>query len=267
MSSIELARFIRRKSLEMVSQANASHIGSALSIADILAVLYSDVLRVDTQNPSYEDRDRFILSKGHATVALYAALAAKGFISQDELKTYGELNSRLMSHVSHKVPGIEFSTGSLGHGLPFGVGKALHAKKQKKTWKTYVLMSDGELAEGSNWESYLFARHHSLSNLVAIVDNNNLQSFTTIANTLNTYPIDIKLSAFDWRTLTINGHDHDDIRNALFLKEDSNRPLMIICNTIKGKGVDFMENKVEWHYKSPNAVQLKEAISQLDGAL
>lgn len=266
MSSRQLAKFIRKKSLEMVSQANASHIGSALSIADILAVLYDDVLSVDSHDPCFEDRDRFILSKGHATVALYAALAARGFINQDELKTYGELNSRLMNHVSHKVPGVEFSTGSLGHGLPFGVGKALYAKKQKKTWKTYVLMSDGELAEGSNWESYLFARHHSLGNLVAIVDNNNLQSFTTIADTLNTFPMDHKLTAFDWRVLTIDGHDHDEIRNALSSKDDCSKPLMIICNTVKGKGVDFMENKVEWHYKSPNAVELKEAISQINGA-
>ncbi len=266
MSSIELAKFIRKKSLEMVSRANASHIGSALSIADILAVLYSDVLKVNSQDPSFEDRDRFILSKGHAVVALYSVLAARGFIPEDELKSYGELNSRLMNHVSHKVPGIEFSTGSLGHGLPFGVGKALHAKKQKKIWKTYVLMSDGELAEGSNWESYLFARHHSLGNLIAIVDNNNLQSLTTIADTLNTFPIDRKLSAFDWQTLTINGHNHDEIRNALLMKGDINRPLMIICNTIKGKGVDFMENKVEWHYKSPNDVQLKEALSKIEGA-
>lgn len=267
MSSIELAKFIRKKSLEMVHRANASHIGSALSIADILAVLYSDVLNIDSGDAKSDNRDRFILSKGHATVALYAALAAKGFISEDELKTYGDAGSRLMNHVSHKVPGVEFSTGSLGHGLPFGVGKAFHAKNLKKAWKTYVLMSDGELAEGSNWESYLFARHHSLGNLVAIVDSNNLQSFTTIANTLNTFPIDLKLSAFDWRVLTIDGHDHNQIRNALSSKEDPDRPLMIICNTVKGKGVDFMENKVEWHYKSPNAIQLQQALSQLGGAL
>lgn len=266
MSSLDLAKFIRKKSLEMVSQANASHIGSALSIADILAVLYSDVLKINSQDSRFDDRDRFILSKGHATVALYAALAARGFITEEELKTYGELNSRLMNHVSHKVPGVEFSTGSLGHGLPFGVGKALHAKKHKKVWKTYVLMSDGELAEGSNWESYLFARHHSLGNLVAIVDNNSLQSFTTIADTLNTFPMDRKLSAFDWRVLTIDGHDHDQIREALSFNKDSSRPLMVICNTVKGKGVDFMENKVEWHYKSPNPLQLKEAVSQIDGA-
>jgi len=264
MISKELASYIRKKSLEMVSQANASHIGSALSIADILAVLYADVMRFKANDPNWDNRDRFILSKGHATVALYSALAASGFFDKELLNTYGEDGSILMNHVSHKVPGVEFSTGSLGHGLPFGIGKALHAKNQGQKWKTFVLMSDGELGEGSNWESFLFASHHALGNLVAIVDNNNLQSFTTIAETLNTFPMDRKMEAFNWRVVTIDGHSHDEIRNALLMKSDDDKPLMIICKTVKGKGVDFMENKVEWHYKSPSPLQLKDAIAQIE---
>lgn len=267
MDSIALARNIRIKSLEMVFRASSSHIGSALSIADILAVLYSDVLDIDPFFPLTPDRDRFILSKGHAAVALYAVLAARGFIKGEELETYGLMNSRLMGHASHFVPGVEFSSGSLGHGLPFGLGKALYAKRHRKGWKTFILMSDGELAEGSNWESFLFARHHQLDNLIVIVDNNNLQSFSTISDTLNTYPIDIKLLSLDWRVSSIDGHNHDELRSALLEENDAcGRPLMVLCRTVKGKGVSFMENQVCWHYRSPTSDELKRAISQV-GAL
>ena len=168
----------------MVTRAKASHIGSALSIADIVAVIYSDILRVDPAQPIMADRDRFILSKGHACVAVYAALAEKGFFSISELETYGQDHSNMMNHISHKVPGVEFSSGALGHGLPFGVGKALASKRLKVDWRVFVLLSDGEMDEGSNWEALMFAAHHRLDNLVAIIDYNKLQSLTTVKKNL-----------------------------------------------------------------------------------
>lgn len=179
MSSRELAVAIRRLSLEMVHAANASHIGGALFMADLIAVLYSAVLRFRAEEPHWPGRDRFILSKGHCCAVVYAALASKGFFPVEELKAYGTDGSRLMTHISHKVPGVEFSTGSLGHGLPFGAGRALAAKRLKKNWRTFVMLSDGELDEGSNWEAILFAPQHRLDNLVAIVDYNKIQASAT----------------------------------------------------------------------------------------
>jgi transketolase len=184
----ELAREIKTLSLEMVTRAKASHIGSAFSIADIVAVLYGSVLNVDPLQPKLSTRDRFILSKGHACVAVYSALAARGFFPKEDLVTYGQDHSLLMNHISHKISGVEFSTGSLGHGLPFGVGKALAANKRGENWRTFVLMSDGELGEGSNWEAFMFAAHHQLSNLVAIIDYNKLQSLTSVDKTLRVEP-------------------------------------------------------------------------------
>lgn len=254
---------IRKSSLEMVTTAKAAHIGSNLSIADLVAVLYCDILNIDPTEPLKEDRDRFILSKGHACAIIYAALAEKGFFNKNLLKTFGEANSILMSHISHKVPGVEFSTGSLGHGLPFGVGKALGAKIQRKKWRTYVILGDGELDEGSNWEALLFASHHKLHNLVTIVDYNNLQSFTTLDETLNMKPLEEKFLSFGCSVLTIDGHDHDQISNALKLRDSEEKPLVVIAKTIKGKGVSFMENRNEWHYRSPNLQQLEEAISEV----
>jgi len=256
---------IRTRSLQMVHTARASHIGSALSIADIVATLYDKVLCIDPQKPQWKDRDRFILSKGHACVSVYAALAIKGFITDDELKTYGQDFSLLMNHISHKVPGVEFSTGALGHGLSFGAGKAFAAKKMGAKWKTFVLMSDGELGEGSNWEAFLFAAHHHLDNLVAIIDYNKLQSLTTVENTLNIEPLANKFNAFGWNVREVNGHDCDALEKTLSSAPwNDNRPSVLIAHTTKGKGVSFMENSVEWHYKSPNAEQFAKAISELE---
>ena len=179
-STEDLAARVRCRAIEMVSRARASHIGSALSITDIIAVLYGRTLRVDPAAPDHADRDRFILSKGHACVAVYAALAETGFIDPALLQTYGAEGSALMAHISHKVPGVEFSTGALGHGLPFGAGKALAAKRLGKNWRTVVLTSDGEWGEGSNWEAALFAAHHQLDNLLCIIDYNKLQSLKTV---------------------------------------------------------------------------------------
>jgi transketolase len=255
---------IRKIALQMVHRAKASHIGGVLSIADILSVLYSDILNVRSSDPQWDLRDRFILSKGHCCAGVYAALSLREFISSDEILTYAQDGSRLMSHISHKVPGVEFSTGSLGHGLPFGVGKALAAKMKSKPWRTFVLMSDGELDEGSNWEAFMFAAHHGLDGLVAIIDYNKLQSLTTVDNTLRLEPLRDKLEAFGWCVREVNGHDHHQIQehlNAIPWKVGT--PSVLIAHTIKGKGVSFMENKVEWHYRSPSDTQLTAALDEI----
>lgn len=265
MISQHFAKNIRKYALEMVTRSRASHIASALSIADIVAVLYSYVLRIDATHPKMPDRDRFILSKGHSCVAVYAALAEKGFFPVSELKTYGQDNSILMNHISHKVPGVEFSTGSLGHGLPFGVGKALAAKKLKATWRVYVLLSDGEMDEGSNWEALMFAAHHRLDNLIAIIDYNKLQSMTTVEKTLGLEPLAEKLRAFGSSVHEVNGHDHEQLKQTLSsVPWDNGKPSVVIAHTVKGKGVNFMENRVEWHYRSPNSEQLAEALRELE---
>ncbi|MBE7565747.1 transketolase [Acidithiobacillus sp. HP-11] len=260
----DLARNIRINALKMVHKAKASHIASALSIADILAVLYGQIMTFDSSNPKSVLRDRFILSKGHSCVAVYSALAEIGFIQRKQLETYGEDHSWLMNHISHKVPGVEFSTGSLGHGLPFGTGKALAAKILGQHFRTFVLLSDGEMDEGSNWEALMFAAHHQLSSLVAIIDYNKLQSLGTVSSTIELEPLNDKLTSFGWNVREIDGHDHGEIVTALSPAE-SEKPVIVIAHTTKGKGVSFMENRVEWHYKNPNDEQLTQALKELEG--
>ena len=255
---------VRKHTLEMVYHAKASHIGGAFSMVDILSVLYNGILNIDPENPNKKDRDRFILSKGHACTALYATLALKGFFPIEELKTYAADGSRLMSHTNHKVPGVELSTGSLGHGLSVACGLALAAKAKKENWKTYCLLSDGELDEGSNWESILFAAHHNLENLTAIVDYNKIQAFGNTNDVLNLESLSDKFSSFGWNVLEIDGHDYQQIENALTKEQTNKKPLVIIAHTIKGKGVDFMENELLWHYRNPNQEQFEEALKQLD---
>ena len=261
-----LAKRIRAQALRMVTRAKASHIGSALSIADIMAVLYGRALRVHPAAPRHPERDRFILSKGHACVAVYAALAETGFIDRSLLETYGTDGSMLMAHISHKVPGAEFSTGALGHGLPFGTGKALAAKRRGEAWRTVVLTSDGEWGEGSNWEAALLAAHHGLDNLVCILDYNKLQSLRTVDETLRLEPLHSKFGAFGWAVREVDGHDHDVLTAAL---EGgpwvAGKPMMLICHTTKGKGVSFMENKVEWHYRNPTPELLEAALAEIEG--
>jgi len=261
--TIALAARIRRSAVQMVYKAKASHIGSALSIADIVAVLYGNIMQFDPLDPSNPNRDRFILSKGHACVALYAALADSGFFPLCDLDTYGADHSKLMNHVSHSVPGVEFSTGSLGHGLPYGVGKALGARIKKMSWRTFVLLGDGEMDEGSNWEALMFAAHHKLNSLVAIIDYNKIQSMDTVSNTLGLEPFSEKLNAFGCVVKEVNGHDHNQLIMAISSHSES-KPLVIIAHTVKGKGVSFMENKVEWHYKNPTDVQLALALAELE---
>ena len=263
-TTTQLATAIRAHTVQMVHRVNASHVGGGLSMADLLAVLYTDVLIFDARQPQQPDRDRFILSKGHTCAALYATLALKGFFPIEELKQFGQDGSRLMTHVSHKVPGVEFSTGSLGHGLPFGCGKALAARRQMKSWRTFVLLSDGELDEGSNWEAILFATHHRLDNLVAIVDYNKIQSLGSVEEVLDLHPLAEKFRAFNWAVREIDGHDHAAIAAALqTLPFEPGKPNCLIAHTIKGKGVDFMENQLLWHYRTPNAGQVKDALKQL----
>jgi transketolase len=268
MNTKQFAADIRVLALQMVNAAKASHIGGVLSIADILAVLYNDVLHVDPQNPVWTERDRFILSKGHCCTGVYAALAMREFIDLQELKTYAQDGTRLMSHISHKVPGVEFSTGSLGHGLPFGTGKALAAQRSKKLWRTFVLLSDGELDEGSNWEALMFASHHKLDNLVAIIDYNKLQSLSTVDNTLRIEPLSDKFCAFGWEVKEVDGHDVVALHSALSsVPWVRNKPSILIAHTTKGKGVSFMENKVEWHYRNPTSEQLSKAIAEIRAPL
>jgi transketolase len=263
-ATLEFAAAIRAHTVQMVHRVNASHVGGGLSMADLLAVLYQDVLRVHPTGPQHPDRDRFILSKGHACAALYATLALKGFFPVEELQRFGQDGSRLMTHVSHKVPGVEFSTGSLGHGLGFACGKALAAKRQKKNWRVFAMLSDGELDEGSNWEAILFAPHHRLDNLVAVVDYNKIQSLGNVRDVLDLAPLAEKFRAFGWAVKEIDGHDHDAIHRALqTLPFEPDKPGCLIANTVKGKGVDFMENKLLWHYRTPNSEQVRLALEQL----
>ena len=263
-STRTLARDIRLHVLEMVHRARASHVGSCFSIVDALAVLYGGVMNLRPQDPMWDGRDRFILSKGHAAAAVYATLARIGMLERDDLQTYGADGSLYMTHVSHKIRGVEFSSGSLGHGLPFGTGKALAAKRLGRPWRVFVMLSDGEMDEGSNWEALMFAAHHQLDNLVALVDYNKLQSLTSIAGTLALEPLADKLRAFGWALREVDGHDHAALEAALRATPWSpGRPSVLLMHTTKGKGVSFMENRVEWHYKSPNDEQLASARAEL----
>lgn len=264
--SIQLAKVIKQNTLKMLHKANASHVGSCFSMADIISVLYSSILNISPTNPHHKNRDRFILSKGHAAAIIYALLAELGFFQKEELETYCQDNSRLMGHISHYLPGVEVSTGSLGHGLPIGCGMALAAKADDLDYRVFVLVSDGELDEGSNWESILFAPHHKLDNLVLIVDYNKIQSFGSVKEVLNLEPMNAKFEAFGWSVKEIDGHSHKQIKKALQeIPFASGTPTVVISHTIKGKGVSFMENKLEWHYKSPDLKQLEIALKEIEG--
>lgn len=256
-----IATKLRELSLNLVFKAKASHIASALSICDLLAVLICNEDIFYFPNPQENSRDRLILSKGHACVALYSALFLKGCFSRKDLFTFGDDFSIFMNHASHLVPGVEFSTGSLGHGLSLACGKALAAKMKGEKWHIYVIMSDGELQEGSNWEAIMFAGFHRLENITFCIDNNNLQSLRTVDETLSINPIDQKLNSFGIDCLKVNGHNHLEIYKLLKKAKSSKNPTAIILNTTKGKGVDFMENSVSWHYKSPNEEELERALN------
>lgn len=257
MTSKQLAWKIRRHGIEMTHLSGGSHIGAVMSVADIIAVLYAEVMNYDPHNPKMDSRDRFILSKGHAGASIYAALAESGFFDVEELKTHYSNGSRLSGHVSHHLPGVDFSTGSLGHGLSAGAGMAYALKKDGKDSKVYVVLGDGECDEGSVWEAALFANHFRLNNLVAIVDHNHMQSLDFNENTLEIEDFGAKWKAFGWNVIEIDGNSHEELRNAFkqeddYSKETSHKPTVIIANTIKGCGVSFMQNDILWHYRFPH---------------
>lgn len=249
----------------MTHRARASHIGSCLSSADILSVLYTGILHHDPAAPKAPDRDRFILSKGHAAAALYAVLAERGFFPIDWLASYCDDGSPLLGHASsHAVPGVEVSTGSLGHGLPIGCGMALHGRRSGARYRVFVLLSDGELDEGSTWEAVLFAAHHQLDNLIAVVDFNKIQSFGRVEQVLSLEPLADKWRAFGWAVNELDGHSHDALRGVLGgVPFSQDRPSAVIAHTVKGRGVRFMEDRLEWHYRSPNDDELEQALGEI----
>jgi transketolase len=261
-----LAKKIRIHSLKMTSRGGSSHIGAVFSIADILAVLYGVVLNVDPNNPQASDRDRFILSKGHAGAAVYAALAETGFFDIEKLKTHYKDGSDLSGHVSHKgIPGVEFSTGSLGHGLSIGSGMALGAKIDGHSHRVVVLLSDGECDEGSIWEAVLFAAHHRLDNLIVIIDYNKIQSLGPVAEIIGLEPFTDKWRSFGWGGIEVDGHDHQQLREVLTgSPAETGKPTVIIAHTIKGKGVSFMENTVLWHYRCAKGEEFDAALRELE---
>lgn len=259
-----LAAKIRRHVVDMTMRGSSSHVASGLSCADIIAVLYQDILRVDPRRPDDPARDRFILSKGHAGAAVYAALAECDFFPVSWLDDHYRDGSRMSGHVSHKgIPGVEISTGSLGHGLPIAAGMALAAKLDNVDWRAICVLSDGECDEGTTWEAAMFASHHGLSNLTAIIDYNKIQSLARVSETLALEPFADKWVAFGWEVVEVNGHDHDELRRALNSPRNG-QPLVVIAHTTKGKGVSFMENSVLWHYRSPQGDEYAAALAELD---
>ena len=300
------AREIRRLALIMAHHAKSSHSGGALSMADILAVLYGGKLRITPQTVDDPNRDRFLLSKGHCCASLYAALAVHGFLDKEELcNNYGQDGTVYFSHVSHKLNGVEMSSGSLGHGLPVACGIALNGKVKGLDYDTYVLTGDGELDEGSCWEAIMFAAQQHLSHLCLIVDYNKIQSLGNVADICDLSPLADKFRAFNWNVIEIDGHNYDEIAQAIDLFKSNGpssmvngqwsmvngpssarpkgacyqrdarmvngqwsmvnvpRPTAIIANTIKGKGVSYMEGELLWHYRNPNDEQLKQALEEL----
>lgn len=261
----ELARRIRIQATHMVHRAKSSHLGSGLSMADLLAVLYARILRVNPGRPDWPDRDRFILSKGHACAPLYAILAERGFFPLEWLDRFYQDGAPLAGHATHvNVPGIEVSTGSLGHGLPIACGMALAAKRDHKDYRVFTLLSDGECDEGSNWEAILFAPHHALDNLVVIVDYNKIQSLGTVKDVLGLEPFVAKWQTFGWSVQEIDGHNLPAIESALStVPLEKGKPNCIIAHTIKGKGVSFMEDQLLWHYRSPDTAEFAKALNEL----
>ncbi|MCH8246842.1 MAG: transketolase [Bacteroidetes bacterium] len=265
----ELAKRIRIHALRMTNSGGSSHIGSIFSVADILSVLYGRVLHVDPTEPKANSRDRFILSKGHAGAGVYAALGECGFFKLEILKSHDQDGSLLSGHVSHKgIPGVEVSTGSLGHGLSIGAGMAFAGLTDGSSHRVFVVLSDGECDEGSTWEAILFASHHRLSNLVAIVDYNKIQSLASTQDTLDLEPFANKWSSFGWAVREIDGHNHAEILGVCReLPFSQNKPNCIIAHTVKGKGVSFMENSVLWHYRTARGAEFDAAMTELMGGL
>ncbi len=263
------AGLIRRYSIEAIAAAKSGHPGGSLSIADILSVLFFDEMKVDPKNPKWADRDRFVLSKGHCAPAYYAALALKGFFPEEDLKTLRQTESYLEGHPSMKsVPGVDMSTGSLGQGISCAVGMALAGKLDKKDYRVYTILGDGELEEGQVWEASMCAAHYKLDNLTAFVDLNGLQIDGATKDVMNSAPVTDKFAAFGWNVIAVDGHDIEAIRKAIDdAKATEGKPTVIVANTIKGKGVFFMEGNYAWHGNAPDAEQTKTALEEIDAVI
>ena len=259
----------RKHAITGIFNAASGHPGGSLSIADILAVLYFEKMNIDPQNPKMADRDRFVLSKGHCAPALYGILAERGFFAAEKCGELRKIDSIMQGHPDMKnIPGIDMSTGSLGQGISAACGMALSAKLDKKDFKVYTILGDGEIEEGQVWEAAMFAAHYKLDNLIAFVDNNGLQIDGDIAEVMSSYPIDKKFEAFNWNVITIDAHDYDQIRAAIDQALIPNgKPTVIIAKSIKGKGVSYMENQASWHGNAPKAEQYEQAIKELDAKI
>ena len=259
------AKEIRKGIIEEVYNAKSGHPGGALSIADIMAVLYFNELNIDENNPKWEDRDRLVLSKGHCSPALYASLAERGYFDKEDLKTFRKLGSKLQGHPDmNKVPGVDMTSGSLGQGLSVANGMAISAKMDNKDYRVYCILGDGEIEEGQVWEATMTSNKYKLDNLCVIVDNNNLQIDGTIEEVMSSYPIDKKFESFGFNVVNIDGNNIEEILNAFKqAKETKGKPTCIVAKTIKGKGISFMENQVGWHGKAPNEEQYNIAIKEL----
>jgi transketolase len=264
----EIAKKIRRKALRAIGAANSGHPGGSLSLADILAVLYFDILKHDPKNPSWEERDRVIISKGHASPGIYATLALAGyFLVEDFISTFRKINSKFQGHIDRlKVPGVEVSTGSLGHGLSVANGVALGLRLDKSKSRVFAILSDGELQEGQIWEAVMAAAHFKLGNLTAIVDRNRIQLDGRTEQTMALEPLDERFKAFGWDVVEVDGHNFEELKTALVNagnRELNAKPIVVIANTIKGKGVSFMEDQVKWHGSAPKDEELELALTEL----
>lgn len=263
------ANIIRQDIINMLAESKSGHPGGSLSAADIVTALYFSEMRIDSNNPKWEDRDRFVLSKGHAAPVLYAALAQKGYFDKKHLMSLRKIGSILQGHPNmNDTPGVDMSTGSLGQGLSVANGMALSGKLDKKDYRVYVLLGDGELEEGQVWEAAMTTAHYKLDNVTAFVDHNGLQIDGAVSEVMNPEPVGDKFRAFGWNVISIDGHNFEEILNAIEeAKNTKGKPTMIVANTIKGKGVSFMENAAGWHGTAPNAEQREKALKELGGAI
>ena len=264
----EIANVIRKDIVSMICKSKSGHPGGSLSAVEILTSLYFDQMNIDPTNPKMEDRDRFVLSKGHAAPALYATLSERGYFDKEELNHLRQIGSMLQGHPDmKKIPGVEMSTGSLGQGFSVACGMAMAAKLDNAPWNVYALLGDGEVQEGIIWEAAMSAAHYKLDNMIAFLDYNGLQIDGDVESVMNINPIEDKFKTFGWNVITIDGHDFDQIFAALDMAKDTvDKPTMIIAKTIKGKGVSFMENQASWHGSAPSEEQLQQALSELGGA-
>jgi transketolase len=268
---MEVITFLKRKAAEirtelltMIYEARTGHTGGSLSSTDILTVLYYKVMNVDPSNPKWENRDRYVQSKGHSVEALWAILADKGFFPKEELKTFSQFGSRLIGHPNNKVPGIEMNTGALGHGLPISVGMALAAKMDGKSYQVFTLMGDGEQAEGSVWEGAMAAAQYKLDNLVAIIDRNRLQITGSTEDVMGLEPLGAKWRSFGWEVVEVDGNDIEQLVEVFSnTPRVVGKPTLIVANTIKGKGISIAENQVGWHHRVPTKEEFELAIDEL----